>query len=226
MAVNSFLNLYTHIQQADFKKLLKGRSFVVFQGQLVFEKDGEIFITIIEESRNDFTVEDYLALPENAPYELINGKLVYMPSPKSTHQIVSINLSTLLNLHVRKNKLGKVLTAPMDVHFSKDNVYQPDILFISNARMSILQEFVLGAPDFIVEILSTGTKGKDEGEKMTSYSKYGVREYWLVDPLEKTVETFLNKNDKMILTNKVEEKGTITSQTISGFSIELEEIFE
>ncbi|MEM1122014.1 MAG: hypothetical protein AAGJ18_16295, partial [Bacteroidota bacterium] len=75
------LNLYTSIYQADFKKLIGGRSYIVLGNQIIFEKEDEIFVTVIDKNRTDFTKKDYMALPENAPYELINGKLQYMPSP-------------------------------------------------------------------------------------------------------------------------------------------------
>ena len=102
MIVSPFLNLYTAIHQVDFSKLLRGWNYVVLDGQIIFEKEGEVFITMIDEKRNDFTRKDYQALPENAPFELINGKLHYIPSPFDDHQKVSINLSTFLNFHVKK----------------------------------------------------------------------------------------------------------------------------
>ncbi len=74
-----FLNLFSTIQQVDFSKLLEARNYLVIAGQIIFEKDGTIVMTTIDEDRTDFTKEDYMALPENAPYELLNGKLHYMP---------------------------------------------------------------------------------------------------------------------------------------------------
>ncbi len=220
------LNLYTSIQQADFKKLLNGRDYLIIQGQMIFEKDGEVFITTIDNKRDDFTVEDYMALPEGAPFELINGKLVYMPSPFNAHQQVSMSLSFHISLYVRKNKIGVVRAAPFDVHFDENNIYQPDLLFISNERKAILQDWVKGAPDFIVEIISFGTKSRDKGEKMKTYGQHGVREYWLIDPDKKTVEVFHNEEGKMVSKQKLETEGTIESLAIEGFSIQLSEVFE
>ncbi|MBI5914775.1 MAG: Uma2 family endonuclease [Bacteroidetes bacterium] len=226
MIAFSVLNLYTAIQQADFKKLLNGRDFLVVQGQLIFEKEGEVFITTIENNRDDFTVEDYMALPEGAPFQLINGKLVYMSSPKSSHQTASINLASYLNMFVKKNKLGRAFHAPFDVHLDEKNIYQPDLMFISNERMGILGDWVKGAPDFIVEILSWSTKLKDEGEKMENYGKYGVQEYWLIDPEKQTVEVYHNNNGVLILKEKFEKQGTLQSLAVAGFSVQLSDIFE
>lgn len=221
-----FLNLYTSIQQADFKKLLNGRSYLIVQGQMIFEKDGEVFITTIDNDGDDFTVEDYMALPEGAPFELINGKLVYMVSPFNAHHQVSMNLSIYIGTFVKKNKLGVVRAAPFDVHFDENNIYQPDLMFISNERKEILEKWVKGAPDFIIEILSDRTRRRDEGEKMETYGKYGVREYWLINPEKQTVEVFHNKNGNMEPQQKFEKKGTLQSLAIEGFTIQLTDIFE
>lgn len=220
------LNVYTSIHQADFKKLLNGQDFLVIRGQLIFEKEGEVFITTIENDRDDFTVEDYAALPEGAPFQLINGKLVYMSSPKKNHQQVSMNLAVSIGAFVKNNKLGKVFHAPFDVHLDKQNIYQPDLLFVSKERQDIIEDWVKGAPDFVIEILSWSTKLKDEGEKMESYGKFGVREYWLVDPAKQWVEVYQNNDGKLVLKEKFEKTGTLHSLTIEGLSLQLSNIFE
>lgn len=220
------LNLFSTIQQVDFSKLLEARNYLVIAGQIIFEKDGNIVMTTIDEERTDFTKEDYMALPENAPYELLNGKLHYMPSPFRKHQIVSMNLSAALHFHVKKNKLGQVLAAPMDVHFGKKNIVQPDIIFVSNNRKSILKKFVEGAPDFLVEILSYGTKDKDFGEKKALYGKKGVLEYWVIDPDTETVEVFKKNKSVLISDKKYQQKDTIKSIIIKGFQMEVSDIFE
>jgi Uma2 family endonuclease len=226
MTAIPFLNLYTAIRQADFEKLLKGKSFVMLQGQIIFEKDGEVFITTIDETLDDFTVEDYMALPEGAPFELINGKLVYMPSPNNAHQNSSNNLATHLTFHVKRHKLGFVRTAPLDVHLGKNNVFQPDLMFISNERKDILKDWVYGAPDFIVEILSPGTHQKDRGEKMETYARHGVKEYWLIEPYEQFLEVYINKDGMMHLQQQFKKTGTVRSAFVPGFSIALPDIFE
>ncbi|MFK7980661.1 MAG: Uma2 family endonuclease [Saprospiraceae bacterium] len=220
------LNLFSTIQQVDFSKLLAARNYLVIAGQIIFEKDGNIVMTTIDEDRTDFTVDDYMALPKNAPYELLNGKLHYMPSPFRKHQIVSMNLSAALHFHVKKNKLGQVLAAPMDVHFGKKNIVQPDIIFVSKNRKSILKKFVEGAPDFLVEILSYGTKDKDFGEKKALYGKKGVLEYWVIDPDTETVEVFKAHKKTLVTHKKYNQKDTVKSLTIQDFKIAVSDIFE
>ena len=220
------LNVMTTIQTADFSKLINGKGYVVVAGQIIFEKEGQFYITTIDEDRDDFTVEDYMALPEGAPFELLNGKLHYMPSPFRKHQIISINLSSFLNIHVKKNRLGQVLAAPMDVHFGEKNIVQPDILFVSNDRKNILKKYVEGAPDFIVEILSFGTKANDIGDKKKLYGKKGVLEYWIIDPEKETIEVFKNQSKKLVAHKKYQKNDNLKSLIIKGFSIDLIDIFE
>lgn len=220
-----FLNLMTTVQAADFSKLTKGKGYAVVCGQIIFEKDGEFYITTIDEDRNDFTVVDYMLLPEGAPFELLNGKLSYMPSPFRKHQIIAGNLTAYLIFHVKKYKLGQVLPAPMDVHFGKKNIVQPDLIFVSKDRKSILKNHVKGAPDFIVEILSFGTRDKDLGEKKALYGKNKVLEYWIIDPEEMTIKVFKNKNKKLVPHKKYTKKEIIKSLVIKGFEMEVAEIF-
>ncbi len=193
-----FLNLMTTVQAADFSKLTKGKGYAVVSRQIIFEKDGEFYITTIDEDRDDFTVADYMLLPEGAPFELLNGKLNYIPSPFRKHQVAAMNLSASMHFHVKKQQLGQVLPAPMDVHFGEKNIVQPDLIFVSNDRKSILKDYVKGAPDFIVEILSFGTKNKDFGEKKELYGTHNVLEYWIIDPDEMTIEVFKNKHKKLV----------------------------
>ena len=149
-----------------------------------------------------------------------------MPSPFRKHQIVSMNLSAALHFHVKKNKLGQVLAAPMDVHFGKKNIVQPDIIFVSNNRKSILKKFVEGAPDFLVEILSYGTKDKYFGEKKALYGKKGVLEYWVIDPDTETIEVFKKNKNTLITDKKYKQKDTIKSTIIKDFQMDVSAIFE
>jgi len=86
--------------------------------------------------------------------------------------------------HVEPRKLGRVATAPVDVILDRERalVLQPDVLFVSTERLSIIRDQVWGAPDLVAEILSHSTLDRDRGEKLAWYRQYGVRECWLVDP--------------------------------------------
>lgn len=129
------------------------------------------------------TYQDLLQLPNDRNrYELFDGELQVTAAPNIAHQSASINLSSLLHNYVRANHLGLVLSAPCDVHFTETSVAQPDILFISTERSEIIQtQYVAGAPDLVVEILSPSTALADRQVKRQLYARYGVAHYWLLD---------------------------------------------
>lgn len=134
--------------------------------------------------------DEYLSAPEDLRRrELVWGVVREPPSPFAPHQRVITRLAALLDQYVREHDLGTVLVAPMDVVLDpdKDLVLQPDVMFISHARESIIRDFVRGAPDLVVEVTSAGTARYDRLEKVAWYRTYGVRECWLIDPYEQTV---------------------------------------
>lgn len=120
----------TKINESSLVELLGTEPFIPIKGQLLYRDNGNVLITCIQKE-NHYTAEDYQKLPIGAPYQLINGKLKFMASPFALHQIVSANLSLELGAFIKKNKLGKLLNAPLDVHFDETNIYQTDLLFIS-----------------------------------------------------------------------------------------------
>ena len=121
--------------------------------------------------------------------------------------------------------MGLVFTAPLDVHFDNKNVFQPDLLFVSNERSHIVKDFVYGAPDLVVEIMSQGSKKLDTKDKIVVYGKYHVREYWLIDPDKKTVQVFENQGDKMVEVSKLAEGQQLESQVLQGFQLEIKDLF-
>lgn len=144
-----------------------------------------------------FTYDDYKSLPEsmNKRYELLDGDITMVPAPTTGHQRVTWNLGFLLKSFVRGRRLGLLIGSPVDVVFGEGKnreVVQPDLIFISHERKHIVaEEEVRGAPDLVIEVLSSGTEERDRGYKKSLYLRYGVREYWIVDPKAETIEMFL-----------------------------------
>ena len=172
------------------------------------------------------TLADYLAMPEGAPYyEFINGIAHVMASPTSLQQECLGELYTEMKAFVKKNQLGKVFISPLDVYLSDEEYYQPDMLFVSNERKSIIQERIHGAPDLVVEVLSPSNAYKDLSHKKRMYEEFGVREYWLLDPLEKSVEVLFNTEHGFQIASKGYEKGMVQSQIFSGFAVNVEQLF-
>lgn len=135
------------------------------------------------------TYDDLLALPDDGNrYELIHGEIVMSPAPKTKHQRIQMLLSRKLGDYVETHRLGELFGAPLDVKFSPYNVVQPDLVFVSRARADIVSEdFIDGAPDLIIEILSPSNRMRDLVTKAALYADQGVAEYWIIDPDSETV---------------------------------------
>ena len=159
-----------------------------------------------------YTFKDYLKLPEGSPYQLIEGELIMSPSPNSYHQTISKNLEFILIGFAKANKSGIVLHAPIDVYIDEKNVFQPDIIFISKENKSILRKKgIVGAPDLVIEILSVSTMGYGEIVKKNIYLEAGVKEYITVNPSEKIIKTYIDKNylkpDRRAISDNTDKTG-------------------
>jgi Uma2 family endonuclease len=173
------------------------------------------------------TADDYAKLPpSNERYELIDGELIMAPAASSEHQDIVVYLIEKLGSLVRARRLGKVYAAPYDVHTTSYDVYQPDILFIRRENLGIVKpDGVYGAPDLVIEILSPSTGYYDLKHKKDIYQQIGVKEYWIVDPMDKTGECFLNSPRGFETFFVGKREGHAQSSVLSEFSIDLGELF-
>lgn len=148
------------------------------------------------------------------------------PSPEIPYQRTSLSLVKKMDDFVEQDNLGLVLEAPMDVEMDEDNVFQPDILFISNERLGIIEDGrkIKGAPDLVVEILSSNKK-YDLEEKKYIYELHDVREFWLIDTKKKTVEVFENQRKEFVLLQKAYLGDTVHSKLLAGFEIAADYLF-
>ena len=137
------------------------------------------------------THADYLLFPEDGKrHELIDGVHYVSPSPVLRHQAILKNLFLELGPWVRDRELGELFFAPLDVIFTDFDVVEPDLLFVRKGREEILSDWVRGAPDLVVEILTPSTRARDERLKRDLYERCGVVEYWIVDPEAETVKVY------------------------------------
>lgn len=144
-----------------------------------------------EEKGRKLTRADRDALPEERRTELIDGVLYDMASPLSIHQIVSGHLySMLLSFITQRGGSCMPFIAPMDVILDNDDytVVQPDVFVVCGREK--IRDYIYGAPDLVIEILSPSTRKKDIGIKYWKYYSAGVREYWLIDPKQQTVVVY------------------------------------
>jgi Uma2 family endonuclease len=136
-----------------------------------------------------WTYDEFLAEKgeTNEPMELWDGELIMSPTPTPRHQTIVLSFARLLQDFVNAQRLGKVFISPLDVILTQTRVVQPDVLFISNANMNILQDRIRGAPDLCMETLSR-TWRRDRIDKKELYSEFGVKEYWIIDPERTSIE--------------------------------------
>ena len=136
--------------------------------------------------------EDYALIPDDGRrHEILDGEHVVSPAPKTKHQRLVSRLDRSLGSHVDERGVGEVFVAPFDVVLSDHDILQPDVCFVADDRLGIVDEDnCKGAPDLVVEVLSSSTRRRDLIEKRRQYERFGVREYWVVDPAIDTVQVF------------------------------------
>jgi Uma2 family endonuclease len=165
--------------------------------------------------------EDYLGLPEDDPnkYGMLWGELHVAPSPHFIHQRAQNHLGGLLDRHVRERGLG-VVVGPIDLYRDEVNYVRPDISSFTTEQLSqITQQQIRQVPPQIVEILSPSTAKTDREDKRRWYAELGVREYWLVDPLQQRVEVIDLTTDSGLVEDPVR------SIVLQGLVLPLAEIF-
>lgn len=173
-----------------------------------------------------YTYQDYLNAPQDQRYELIEGNLLMTPSPMPYHQWICKNLGYEIEKFVREKGLGKVFFAPCDVYLDDENVLQPDILFISRGRENIIGEKNIQAPpDLVIEILSEATAYRDLVKKKRLYARFGVKEYWIVDPDEKTIEIYRLQGTEFVRVSAFSENDSLESPLLPGLRIDLSQVF-
>jgi Uma2 family endonuclease len=177
-----------------------------------------------------FNYDDFLLFPEDGKrHEIIDGDHFITPSPNTKHQRISFKLSAAFADFLTTHRLGEAFAAPYDVVLSDEDIVEPDLLFISAARAAIITEKnIQGPPDLVVEILSAGTRKIDEVVKRKLYERYGVREYWIVDPELDTVKINRLTDQGYVRAAELarEANDTLSTPLLPGFQIPLTALFE
>jgi Uma2 family endonuclease len=178
--------------------------------------------------QGQWTYSHYAALPDDGKrYEIIDGVLYLMPpSPNEWHQNAVAVLTTYLVIHIKFRGLGKVYAAPFDVELAFDTVVQPDIIVVLNEHLPIITfSHIVGTPDLIVETLSPGTARYDRVKKYNAYAHAGVREYWIVDPKQKTVEVLYLEGETYRTAGVFSGEQKLPSLAVPDFPVRVEQIF-
>ena len=176
------------------------------------------------------TGADYMAITppshRGRRFQLIEGELIEMAGPSEPHQVFTGQLYIRLTLQVERLGIGETRISPYDVAFDGSSTFQPDLLFVSNARRHIFDGHgITGAPDVVVEVLSESTRRRDLTVKMPVYARSGVREVWVADLDARTVAKYAGDGASLTLVEVCQSDGVLVSDAMPGVAIELAPIF-
>ncbi len=181
-----------------------------------------------------YTYKDYAGWPDEERWELINGVAYNMsPAPSRFHQEISGALFNSIYNYL-KDKSCKVYHAPFDVRLPKGEepeeeivtVVQPDIVVICEEK-KLDDKGCKGAPDLVVEIVSPSTVSKDMKEKLAVYERHGVKEYWIIHPIDKLAIVYSLQEDRQYVKPEIySEDNAVESKVLAGFSVDLRTLFQ
>jgi len=182
-------------------------------------------------SATRLTYDDLVAMfPEGdrLRHELIAGEHFVTPSPTNRHQELSMRLTLSIGVHLEgHSEQGKLYAAPFDVVMTPYDVVEPDLLVVLGDQLHILTEAnVKGAPGLVVEILSPGTRKRDQTLKRQLFDREGVREYWMVDPDRNQVIVLRRAADGSFpLAATLDANETLTTPLLPGWGLALGQLF-
>jgi Uma2 family endonuclease len=179
--------------------------------------------------QGQWTYEDWLRLPDDGfRYEVLNGELHMTPPPTIAHQNVVTKLAARMHNFAEQASKGIVLVFPVGVQLPGQPVpVQPDIVFVRADRRDIIgEDYVEGAPDLVVEVLSPSNWLYDRREKLLAYQQAGVPEYWIIDYRARTVEIRVLEEGKYALLEEFSSGEMTRSQALPGFEIPVDDLFE
>jgi Uma2 family endonuclease len=164
----------------------------------------------------------------NRRRELVFGVVREPPAPYFFHQELVTRLAALLHGYVRDRSLGKICVSPVDVVLDRDRalVVQPDVVFVSTARLSLIDRRIWGAPDLVVEVLSPGTARRDRTTKLRWYRRYGVRECWLVDPIGREIVVISLGRPGRVRRRRFGGQARVQSDVLPDVRLSAEQVFD
>jgi Uma2 family endonuclease len=171
------------------------------------------------------TYNQYVELPDDGNrYEIVDGVLEMMsPAPSLRHQKILTRLTSAFDVPCREE--GVFFVAPVDVIFAVDNVRQPDFLFVLNENLHILSErAVEGVPDLVGEILSSSSAKIDKKTKFETYQRFGVKEYWIINPELELLEQFILKDGQYILFHVYSKSEVVRTPLMNCLSVSMDDI--
>jgi Uma2 family endonuclease len=159
-------------------------------------------------------------------YELYDGEVIVVPSPFPRHQRVVLHIGEILAAYERSHG-GLVFDNPIDIVFSEHNVVQPDLVYFRPERRHVVRDWeaTRAAPDLAVEVLSRSTEVRDRGRKMQLLARFGVPEYWIVDPVDNLLEVYALKGSAYELAGTYGADQEVSSPTLRGLTFASSRVF-
>jgi Uma2 family endonuclease len=175
------------------------------------------------------TIADLDLTPDDGNrYELIEGELFVSRAPGIPHQRIVYNLLMALGTYLLRNPLGMLIPGP-GVIFSELSGVIPDLVFVRQERQPEIAagERVMGAPDLVIEVVSPGAENarRDRVVKRQLYRKYGVQEYWIVDPEQRAVEVYRRQRHRLEHIGTFMDDAVISSPLFPGFQLRSLDVF-
>ncbi|WP_420490395.1 Uma2 family endonuclease [Neobacillus niacini] len=181
------------------------------------------------------TYKEYASWDEDKRCEVLDGKIISMaPTPQPSHQEISMQISIEIGSYLR-GKVCRAFAAPIDVFLFEDTRHKwidenvrnwviPDFIVVCDPD-KIKRNKILGAPDLVVEIISSSSAKIDRIDKRLAYQRAGVKEYWIIDPANQLVEVYQLRNHSLELQNVYKREDTIPVHVLNSLEIDLTVIF-
>jgi Uma2 family endonuclease len=183
---------------------------------------------VILAGRDHTTYLDMAATLEGIRIEYIEGDIILTPASGTQHQRIARNLIVLLDSLGRFHLPGEVFGAPLYVQLAPEaTIVQPDVIFVRQARIEAIvrEQRILGAPDLVAEILSPSTARIDRAIKLQTYARYGVSEYWIVNPVDTTVEIYMLREEGYLVAGVYTPGDTIDAGLFAEAKIAVNAVF-
>lgn len=156
------------------------------------------------------------------PHELWNGRLIREAAPGYGHQRIVLWFARALSDFAEPRGLGRVVTAPIDLVLAPDTCLQPDVAFVAKANLHRVKRAIQGPADLVAEVVSPWRPRSDWERKRRCYERFGVREYWILDPKARIVEVLaLAAGGSYRSAGRWRPGGTARSRLLKGFEIDL-----
>lgn len=183
---------------------------------------------MVQPTRTRINASDYFKMADYEQHDLIqliDGEVIFDMPPIPKHQDIVREILVLLTLIARKIG-GKAYASPIEVYLDENNVYEPDVLYLTaNSQCTVGEKRLAGAPELIVEVLSPSTAKYDRQQKYQAYEKHAVAEYWIVDPVHETIEVWtLNQDGKFERQGAYADDNNFKSATLEE-NIDVKSIF-